>query len=64
MRTQIIVFRKGNPKYTLADVAKKLSKNTPDAKVNKLVASIEDIVATILLKEPDGGIFKEDVRIG
>lgn len=67
MRTEIIVFQMDNPKDTLHDVAKKLSKTTPEAKVIKeikLLVSGEDIIATIFLKEPDGGVFKEDMFTG
>lgn len=67
MRTEIIIFQMDNPKDTSHDVAKKLSKTTPEAKVIKeikLSVSGESIIATILLKEPDGGVFKEDVLTG
>lgn len=67
MRTEIIIYQMDNPKDSLVDVAKKLSKMTPDAKVIKeikLAVSGENIIATIILKEPNGGVFKEDVFTG
>ncbi|MCK5336852.1 MAG: hypothetical protein KAQ67_11855 [Gammaproteobacteria bacterium] len=67
MRSEIIVYQINNPEITLAEVAKKFSKITPDAKLMKeikLAVSGESIIVTIILKKPDGATFKEDVFTG
>lgn len=67
MQSKILIYQIDNPTISLLDIAKRFSKGTPDAKVMKEIKislSGAKFVATIMLKEPEGGYFKEEALTG
>jgi len=67
MRSNIIMFQIENSSVSLGEISKKFSKVTPNASLIKeirIVGSGEDLVATIHLKDPESGFFKENILTG